>query len=104
MHALLHFVVGNLLVAVPLGFIAFFVQRGQRFPAVAHVLATLVGCAAWVPSEKHWQQRQRLFRYIQAQLLRIRLERISLPGVQARMLPESRTRRMRQSVGRLPPE
>lgn len=38
MHALRHFVVGNLLVAVPLGFIAFFVQRGHRFPAVAHVL------------------------------------------------------------------
>ena len=38
MHALLHFVVGNLLVAVPVGLVAFFVQRGQRFLAVAHVL------------------------------------------------------------------
>ena len=42
MDALLHFVVGNLLVAVPLGLVALFVQRGQRFPAVAHVLWLLV--------------------------------------------------------------
>ncbi len=42
MDALLHFVVGNLLVALPLGLVAFLVQRGQRFPAVAHVLWLLV--------------------------------------------------------------
>ena len=42
MEALLHFVVGNLMVAVPLGLVALLVQRGQRFPALAHVLWLLV--------------------------------------------------------------